>query len=496
MLVRLERYQAALLLILPLVWCAIVFSPSFATDPDSFFHVGVARRMLEDGWLRTFDALPYSTLHDPYPDMYLAQHVVLMPLVALFGPHDALRVGVVLLSSGFAVSLYLVLRRRGVRWPAPWIVLALLACPLALTYAVFLKGATSFFILLPWFIDAVWAGARRRTFVLAWLSVYVYVGATVLLPFAIVHLLAVRWLEQRWDAGCVVATIAGVIAGMIVHPCWPAHWGYVAAELATIFERDPTLVPGEYRGLEWAIVDGLQLVQMAGVALAAWAVILVRQLGRASAMTAPAVSGTVAALGLLGAGLLSGTKMVQIFLVISILTVPQLAELMRPWPRLARAGAVVLAIAAALWSIDRFRDELADTPGLVRPRDYQVMASWLDERTGPREMVVAPWDDMPGLFLFGGDQRYMAGVNVQFLRDHDRRRFEAYALFYRGVINDPEKTMEMFFDGARFVLVRRVPHFPGEPALTAGLAANPAFEELAGPTPAWRVFRRRVRAPP
>ena len=182
---RAERWQLLLLAILPAVWSTIVFADWYFTDADSYYHVGVARRMLEDGWLRAFEWLPHTTLHDPFPDMYLLQHVVLAPLVAVFGPAMAMRLGVVLLSTAFAVSLTLVLRRRGVRWASPWVVLGLLACPIALTYALFLKGATSFLVLLPWFVDAVWAGNRRRTFVLAWLSVYVYFGATVLVPFAL-----------------------------------------------------------------------------------------------------------------------------------------------------------------------------------------------------------------------------------------------------------------------------------------------------------------------
>jgi hypothetical protein len=386
--------------------------------------------------------------------------------------------------------VYAVLRRHGVRWPAPWIVLGLLACPIAVSYSVFLKGATAFLILLPWFVDAVWRGARRRTFVLAWLSVYLYVGATVLVPFAIAHLLVVRWLERRWDAGPLVATLAGLTAGMIVNPFWPAHWGYVAAELRTIFERDPALVAGEYRGAEWAILGTDMLVRLAGAALVAWGVVLVRQLGRAARVSPAATSGAIAALGLLGAGLVSGSKLVELFVVFSLLAIPQLAEQMRPWGRAVSAVAVALALVAVASSL-RLRGEMLDATGLARPADYAAMARWLDERTGPGEMVVAPWDDMPGLFLYGGDQHYMAGFNAQFLRDADATRFEAYALFYRGAISDPENTLTSWFDGARLVLVHREPTLPGGGALTARLASRPAFEELASPAPLWRVFRRR-----
>lgn len=487
---RLSRYQGALLVVLPVVWTAIVWAPGYFTDADSYYHVGVARRLLEHGWLRRFPWLPHTTLADPFPDMYLGQHVLLVPLVAVLGPAAALRVGIVVLSTAFAASVHAVLRRQGVRWPAPWIVLGLLGCPIALSYAVFLKGATTFLILLPWFADAVWRGARRSSFALAWLSVYAYVGATVLVPFAIVHLLVVRWFDRRWDPGCVIATLAGLVAGMIVNPFWPAHWGYVAAELRSIFERDPTLVPGEYRGAEWAVLGGDMLVRLVGAALAAWAAVLIRQLGRPARISAPAVTGAVAAMGLLGAGLVSGTKLVELFVVVSLLAIPQLTEQMRPWGRGAVAAALALALAAVIGSL-RLRGEMLDAPGPPRPAEFAAMARWLDERTGADEMIIAPWDDMPGLFLFGGDERYMAGVNVQFLRDADATRFDAYALLYRGVIADPQNTLATWFEGARLVLVRREPHLPGEAALTAGLANNRAFEELASPAPLWRVFRRK-----
>jgi hypothetical protein len=372
------------------------------------------------------------------------------------------------------------------------VVLGLLACPVAVSYNVFLKGATTFLILLPWFVDAVWAGSRRRTFVLAWLSVYLYVGATVLVPFALVHLLVVRWLDDRWDAGPLVATIAGLVAGMLAHPCWPAHWGYVLAELRTIFGRDPALVPGELRGAEWAIMGTDLLVRLAGAALVAWGVVLVRQLGRAGRVSTAATTGAIAALGTLGAGLLSGSKMVELFVVFSLLAVPQLAEQMRPWGRAARAAALALAVAAVAASL-QLRADMLEVPGMARPRDYAAMAHWFDERTTAGEMVVAPWDDMPGLFLFGGDQRYPAGFNVQFLHDADATRFEAYALLYRGAISDPENTLVTWFDGARYLLVRREPNTPGAMALSARLASRPAFEELASPSPVWRVFRRRPK---
>ena len=486
---RLERYQSVALIALPCVWAAIVLSPGFATDADSYYHVGVARRLVEDGWLRSFEWLPHTTLADPYPNTAFGQHLVLAPLVALLGGDLALRAGILLLSTAFAVSVYLVLRRRGVRWPAPWIVLGLLGCPLAVSYSTFLKGASTFLVLLPWFVDAVWAGSTRRTFVLTWVSVYVYVGATVLVPFVIVHVLAVRAVEGRWSLGVLGAVLAGLIAGMVLNPLWPAHWSYVVAELRTIFERDPALIPGEYRGAEWAILGTDMLVRLAAPALVAWVVVVARRFAATPAVTASAASSSIAAFGLLAGGLLSGTKLVELFLVFSLLALPQLVEQLT-WPRGVKVASITLALAGVVSSL-LLRADMLQSPTLTRPRDYEAMGRWLAERTSDGEMVVAPWDDMPGLFMYGGDAHFMAGYNVQFLRDHDRVRFDAYALFYRGLISDPEQTMIQFFDGARLVLVRRLARSPGDERLAATLGANRAFEELASPNTTWRVWRRR-----
>jgi hypothetical protein len=483
------RFEPLLLLALPVAWAMIVAPSSYATDPDSYLHVGCARRLFAGGCLRTFPWLPYTTLRDPFPNLYLGQHLVLAPLAALLPPALALRAGVLLLSSGFALSLFIVLRRHGVARAAPWVVLGVLAAPQPLVYTLYIKGAATFLILLVWFVDAVWSGAVRRTFVLAWLSVYIYIGATVLVPFVIVHVAVARAVEGGWRWRLLLATLAGLLAGMLVNLGWPAHWSHAAAELRTIVERDPRLVPGVLRGAEWAPLSGAQLLSLAGPAMAAWAVMLVRRLGRAEAAAPAAMSGAICALGLLAAGFLAGSKMLELGCVFTLLAVPLIAQAVA-WPRWLPYAAAALALGLSAMNVLRLDGEM-NRPGLTHPGDYQELATWLDERTDPGEVVVAPWDDMPGLFLFGRDERYVAGWNVQFLRDGDERRFNGYSLLFQGQVSDPERLLPQLFDGARFLILRRQPRGPGELALLQQIGKSPHFEELAAPVPVWRIFRVR-----
>ncbi|MGE0400500.1 MAG: hypothetical protein AB7T06_27560 [Kofleriaceae bacterium] len=486
-----RRYEPFALLVLPIAWAIVVLSSTYTTDPDTYLHVGCARRLLtEGGCLRTFPWLPYTSLADPFANLYLGQHAALAPLASILPPQPAIAASVLLLSSAFAASLFLVLRRHGVARPTWWIVLGLLAVPQPLLYSIYLKGAATFLILLVWFVDAVWSGHARRVFVLAWLSVYVYIGATVLVPFVLVHLACTRAIEGRWPWRLLVATLAGLAAGMVVNLGWPAQWTHVVAELRTIVESDPRLVPGILRGAEWAPLGASLVATLVGPLLVAWAVLFVRRLASdGTALPVSVISTTVAAFGLLGAGMFAGTKMLELGCVFSLLALPRIA-ITFAWPRWLVAIVVAAGLALSARNVARVVDEM-DTPGNAHPADYRELAAWLVERTDPGEVIVAPWDDMPGLFLFAEDQRYVAGWNVQFLRDGQRVQFEAYYALFTGQVRDPEKLLPQLFDGARFLIVRRTPRHQGEADLLAQLSSNPAFEAIASPVEIWRIFRVR-----
>lgn len=481
------RYEPLLLLALPIALAVLVCSSTYTTDPDAYFHLGCARRIVEGGCIRSLPELPYTTLAEPFPNLYLGQHLLLAPIVWLLPPTLALEVGVLAMASGLALSLFLVLRRHGVARAAPWVVLGMLAIPQSLVYALYVKGAATFLILLVWFVDAVWRARVSRTFALAWLSVYVYIGATVLVPFVLVHVAVARATSGRWEWRLLVATLGGLAIGMLVNPGWPAHWAHVVAELRTIVEQDPRLVPGDLRGAEWAALSGTQLVRFAGAAMIAWMVVLIRRLGRVDAAAPAAISGAICALGLFGAALLAGTKLLELFVIFSLLTVPLVARTVT-WPRWLAGAVATCAILLALANLARLADQMR-RPGLPHPDDYRELAAWLDERTDPGEVIVTAWDDMPGLFYYGHHQRFIAGWNVQFLLDADERRFNGYALLFHGQVEDPENLLPTLFDGARFLIVRRRPHTPGEQTLTEQLSKSTHFEELAGPVPVWRIFR-------
>jgi hypothetical protein len=480
--------ELAGLALVPLVLAWIVLTPGYSPDPDAGFHVGCAELYSTEGWIADFPWLGYTALAEGFPNVYLLQHLLLAPIARVLEPEPAVLLSTVLLGTALALSLWLVLLRWGVRWAAAWTVLGLLASPYSVAYLTSLKGGSTFYVLLPWFADAVWSRAARRTFLLAWLSVYVYVGASILVPMAVVFVVVLGLWEREWRWSLVGATAAGIAGGLLVNPFWPHHWEHTLRELGSVFLRTVPEVEA-IRGGEWMQLEGKMIARIAGPMLAAWAAGLVLHLARGERAGSGAAAGAVVALGLFGGGLLGGAKILFLFLLVSAIFLPLLGRALRPWPRWAAVVALALALANAGWNV---RARWLSRDRFPPPSEYRALARFLEQVTAEGELVLAPWDDFGSLFLFDRRNRYVAGFNVEFLHRTDPQRFRAYYLLYEGEVKEPARTLARHFEGARFVLTRRQPRRPGEEVLTRTLAADRAFDELGSPAQTWRVFRLRA----
>jgi hypothetical protein len=271
---------------------------------------------------------------------------------------------------------------------------------------------------------------------------------------------------------------------MVASPFWPDHWYHTGRELFSVFEgvSAPLL-----RGGEWLPIDSRLLAQMAGPLLAAWFVLIVRQLGRSERLSVGAAAGLVVTFGLFGGSLLSGAKILYLFLLASVLFLPLVAREQGPWPRASGPAAALAALLVAGWTVD-FRYHSRDR--FPPARDYRAVAEVLKAQTGEGEVVVASWDDFGGLFLFDKKNHYVAGLNTEFLARTDRERFNAYVALFAGQVEEPARVLRNRLD-ARFIVVRRQPRGPAESVLLRRLMGM-GFDEVASNAPSFRVFRVRT----
>jgi MFS family permease len=494
---RLEPWSPLALLVLPVLWSITVFDPAFHPDIDSYFHVACADLYAHQGWISTFPWMPQTVLGVHWNDVHLLMHLLTAPLLWLFPAVFALKLAGVLWSAAIAGSAFLVLRRAGVRWAGAWVTLGFLASQLFLTLSLSPRGASAFYVILLWFLDALRTGAVRRILVLSWLSVYAYVGAPILVPLALVSLLVHHLWDGGWGWRPLGAVLLGLLGGMVVNPYWPAHWIHLYEELANAFVRPPYLDPGGFFGAEWLSLVGRDVIRFSGVFLGAWFLLIMGQLREERRLSATTTTLAVSSLGLLGASLLAA-KFFYLFYLLSIVALPLVAAESRAWSRPLLGLAVVAGVVVGGLNFSISNRDMHEN-GKPSPAEFQAMAEFLAEKTPEGMTVVAPWNDFPGLFFFNRQNHYVVGLNTNFLLRQDERRFVAYYMLYSGRVTDPENLVPDFFDGSRVLLVRQRETTSGDRKLTKLLKANQNLLEVA-PTPSapWRVFvvKARSRATP
>jgi hypothetical protein len=482
----LGRYQALLIVVLPVVTAAVVLPHRYIPNTDAYYHIGCARLYARFGWLSEFPWLKHTVLGDSFVNLHLLQHLLLAPIAAFFTPIIAIKLSAIFLSSILAISVYSVLRRWKVPGAALWTVLGFLSSRHLISYACFVKGGTTFFILLIWFIDALWALSFRRALILAWISVYTYVGAPILLLIVVVFVGLARFWDRASHLRLVFATVIGLLAGMLVNPFWPDHWLHVGHEIASVFARDSRLAPGVFRGIEWIDLPTNVYFELAFAHLLVWSIVLGRQLRLRSELSFREVAALVLSIGFFVASLFTGTKILYLFLLTSLLFLPLVAIAAKPWPRVFVVGLLCLGIAL---SARNLTGVLNEKNRLEPPAaQYRSLARFLKKHTNPGEVVVAPWDDFPGLFLYNTHNHYVVGLNPEFLLRADKKKFDAFFFLYQGKLSDAENLLPTFFDDARHIVVRTHPRNSGEALLIERLSHNRHFIEIQSPVPFWRVY--------
>jgi hypothetical protein len=462
-------------------------SAGYAPNDDGYYHAGAARLYAERGWLSSFPWLEFTSLGAHFPNLHLLQHLLLAPLAYWDAPEEVMPHAAVLLTTALVISIALVLRRWGVRGAPLFAALGIFASPLALQYGCFLKGGSTFFVLLVWYVDALYRGRARQALAMSWLSVYAYVGFPLLLAIALVFLIVERLWSGRSRPQLFVATLVGIAAGLVINPFWPHHWLQIGRELYSIAAQDSDLIASGLRGIEWRGLRGRAILLMALPHWVMWFVLLLRQTFSTRRVSAQTAAGVAICLGLFAGGLLAGEKILYLSVLLSVLFIPALAKESGPWPKPALALSLCAALGASAEAIYAYT---RPSHAGARPvaREFRVTAEFLRSTTDPGEMVVLPWDDFPGFFYFNTYNRYPAGLNTEFLRVSAPERFDAFRRLYEGRAEHPEHLVPTFFDDARCIVARATPRTRGEIALLERLAANPRFSEVDSPSRYWRIF--------
>ena len=477
--------------ILTYVLAKVLFWEGYWVNPDAYYHLGVANAYKELGWLPDFPWLKYTVIGDPFPNVYLLQHLFLAVVFVPDSPDPQFAIKTTVVAMAFLqmLSFYLFHRKWGISNAALWTIIGITASSNMIWHTIALKGITSFSIMFPWIVDALWSNSGRRAFIIGWASAYTYVGFIILGPLAACRAAGHLIFDGKLRLKTPLLLFGGVAAGMILSPFFPDHLSHIYRELHTIFERPNFIKAGDFFGLEWQIPSRLQLQQFIGpMILCTLAATLfhMRPAARPHNTTAAAFI-TVFVFALFP--FFGGIKFAQTFSVVSALMVPLIYRdiskfsiripkiPIRIKPFVPIAFVFVFFVFSLPFIKVRQIKGRVDSP---TPRAYSGLANTIRSLTAKGKVVVAPWDDFPGLFYFNRDNYYISGMNNLFLFKGDSHRFTAYYQFYKGGITNPAQSIPAEFDGADLLVVRRTPRNEGEAATLKLLDTAPGLVRVTG----------------
>lgn len=420
------------LLVIAVVMSWIQFSGKAILDNDGYYHIRWSQ-MLRESFPRLppFRALPLTTLsEEQYVDHHYLFHVLLIPFT-----YGDLRIGAKLAAAFYAslalASLFALL--VVFRVPHRWLWLApLVASSEPFLYRMSMTRAPSLSLV---FLGIGACLILKRKFVWLALLSFAFVWAYSLFPlilmFAGFHVVCVYLAERRFDFGTLVASTAGVVAGLVINPYFPANFklfrDHLVMKLTARYAVDV--------GIEWYPYDGWVLVGSSAVAFVLLlAGLMAFDLRRHAADIKPLFFLLIAVALLIMA--VKSRRFIEYFPPFAVLFAAFTirAQLSGHWFEkrreqvIAAGTAALLAVALLATMMLTIARARVNVRNEASPFAYRGAGEWLAANTAPGALVFnTDWDDFPMLFYYSPQNAYAAGLDPTYLYDRDRELWTLYA---------------------------------------------------------------------
>ncbi len=448
------------------VFLALQAHPVFA-DPDSFYHARLGTLTAEQGAVRAFPWLPFTTLGEHYIDQHWLYHVLLVPFTTLLDPLAGIKLATVFFAAFLITTAVWFLQRQGVRHAWVWGAVLLAATPFTFRMSLAKAPSLSLATLIIG-IALLFAGKRWGSFFLAWFFVLLYGGFFVLLAAAATYLavsmgfdLVRHWswkerlqavLHKPWWTlsgfrqyrplqvfGC---TLAGAALGTVANPFFPNTFNFLweqAIQIGVVNYRNVIGVGGEWYPYAFTSFVGNNVVVVVPfiIALLLGLVYLRRTTTRSWTLIVLALLFTLFTL--------KSRRYVEYAVpFLALAAAVTIGEVLRraDWQAVRHAiveswqkrrvitGLLALYILVSVPYIIA-RDQRTNYQNLtsgINATHFRASATWLAAHSQPGDVVFhSDWDDFPVLFYYSTVNAYIAGLDPTFLYRQDQTRYWAWA---------------------------------------------------------------------
>ena len=437
--------------------------------------------------------MPFTTLANSFADQHFLYHLALIPFIKLFGPLPGMKFATAVMAAFAIAALAWSLRYMGIRYAAAFALAAGIMNPLA--FRIGLSKASALGV--AFLIVGLALALKQRTWplaVVAFFYVWTHGSWPALVGLGTVVILVMSWPEKgdrpliilKKGLSPLVALWSGAIAGIIINPFFPQnlrfYWEQIV-QIAVINYQSKIGVGAEwYPYLPLRLASDLPLLcLMALGAVIIFPIVITRSSAngrREPLRLAVALSLCAGAFLVLT---LRSQRHVEYFVPLAVAAVAAWFSEFRiaNFKTLLRQNAIAATLAAAVafsfiavYAGDGLARAKKDLAGNYSFTLYEKAADYLKTHAAPDEIVVnADWDDMPPLFYWDDQNRYIMGLDPTFMYRANPKRYWDYVNFTLGKTNDPAGVMAEL--DSRYILADRVHH-----ELDAMLARSSRFTRV------------------
>ena len=440
------------------VFAAIQYSTPYIPEYDGYYHIKFAQLIREGGFLTAFPWLPLTTFGERFSDMHLLFHYLLVPFTFI-GLMGGAKLYAVVSGTLVVLAFAWILHKENIPGGIFWVV-GLFSSSLFL-YRFTLPKASQlsiFFLLAGLYL--IWTRRSTCLLVLSFLYTWLYVAFPILLLFAFFQFLSSVFLKEKADLRSLVFITLGMAAGLVVNPYFPDNVWYYYTQTFQISTLQRIPMGGEWYPWETWYFFKENAVVFSCLFLAVFFSLL--QGGKKDAKTIALFLITTFFLFLS----FKSRRFVEYFVPFGLLfagfSIKETVQTTlksdpnRRWLRPLFFFLLILVGITSYKAVMRTSKEVrVNAWGTLNPL-YEGCAAWLEQNT-PKDSLVfhSDWDDFPALFFFNTHNRYVVGIDPNFLYLKNPGLWQYYAGITQGTLRNPASLIQQVF-GARYVFTDKL----------------------------------------
>lgn len=238
-------------------------------DPDSFYHAKMVDLIKEDGIIKDFTYLPFTTLNDIYIDHHLLYHLLLVPLVFFIPSLLAVKLAAAFFAALVILVFQWLLDKLKIKYSFIYTLILLFSHQFIFRINLAKVPSLSLIVLLL-FIYLLFRYKDKWSwplFILSFIYVWLYGGWPIMLGIGGIYSLAIlinNYLKDKkivLNLKLILNFFLGLLAGLVVNPYFPTNLKFYyeqTFQIGLINYKDVVGVGGEWYGINIFDLIGYQ----------------------------------------------------------------------------------------------------------------------------------------------------------------------------------------------------------------------------------------------